>query len=248
MVLLILLSGAAAPLAACEFVAWFVRLKRRWRLYVVPFGIGIIVAVLLVAAELPLPLTMAEITDTPRHAIAFAFLLGALPEEVLKLLGFLVWLRAGGGGDPRARLVGAVAVAMGLDMIETWLQLWQWAGRVDLWLALLAQRVVLAAPMSAIGGVVVGVWSAATDEARGAKFTRNLAIGWLAAVLAHGVWDGSVFAAVGRLNARDVASALAVMVPGLLGAVAIGAAAIIAGLGRAGGMRRLRGGDADDRS
>jgi RsiW-degrading membrane proteinase PrsW (M82 family) len=252
MLLLILLSGAVAPLAACEFVAWFLRMKRRWRVYRVPFGIGMIVAVVLVAAELRLSLTMEQIVDTPRHALELAFLLGALPEEVLKLVGFLVWIKAGGGGDPRARLVGAVAVAMGFDIIETWLQLYPWSGQLGLWLAMLAQRVVLAAPMSAVGGFVVGAWSAATQETRGFVFARNLAFGCVAAIVAHGVWDGSVFVAVGQLRAQDVSGALTVLVPGLIAALLIGAAAIAGGVRVGGGLRRLRddrrGGDADDRS
>ncbi|HXQ54081.1 MAG TPA: PrsW family glutamic-type intramembrane protease [Stellaceae bacterium] len=248
MLLLILLSGAAAPLASCELVAWLLRLRHRWRVYRVPFGIGLVVAVILVTAETRLDPSLMAIGGTPQRALALAFLLGALPEELLKLLGFLVWLWAGGGGDPRHRLVGAVAVAMGFDMIETWLQLWQWADRPELWLAMLAQRALLAAPMSAVGGFVVGVWSAATPEARGGTFARNLGIGWLAAVLAHGVWDGSVFVALGRLGAQDAAGAAAAAVPGLLGAAAIGGSAIVVGLRRAGGMRRLREGETDDRS
>lgn len=252
MLLLILISGAVAPLAACEFVAWFLRVKRRWRVYRAPFGIGMIVAVVLVAAELRLSLTMEQIVDTPRHALELAFLLGALPEEVLKLAGFIVWLKAGGGVDLRARLVGAVAVAMGFDIIETWLELYPWLGQLGLMLAMLAQRVVLAAPMSAVGGFVVGAWSAATQEARGFVFARNLAFGCVAAIVAHGIWDSSVFVAVGKLRAQDISGALTILVPGLAVALLIGAAAIAGGLQVGGGLKRLReggrAGDADDRS
>jgi len=249
MLLLILLAGAVAPVAACEIVGAILRLRfsRRCRAYRAPFAAGLVVAALLVLAETRLDIAPESIGDTPEHALALAFFVGALPEEGLKLVGFLAWLWGAGGAAPRLRLLGAVAVAMGFDTIETWLQLWQWSDRTGLWLAMLVQRALLAAPMTALGGFVVGVWAAVTDEARGSAFARNLNLGFVAALVAHGIWDSSVFIAVGRLRAQDAAGAASLMVPGLLSAAAIGALAIIAGLRRAGGLARLRAEDGDER-
>lgn len=185
------LLSAVAPIVA---VLWYFAARDRFRLggelLLLAVSLGATVAIPVAGVALAIDLLVDRIDSLYAHALASAFLLAAIPEELAKLAVLLFFvLRHQDVSRPVDAFLLAVFVALGFAGIENIMYVLDspdWGG-------VALARAATAVPSHAADGAAMGYFAArmATEHGRRISNLTMMAIG---PILLHGLYDFPLFA------------------------------------------------------
>jgi RsiW-degrading membrane proteinase PrsW (M82 family) len=190
------------------------------------FALGVLTAGPVLLFALPMG-AFLELLSDPFAAGAYeAFVLAAIPEETLKLAVLLWYARRHSAFDePMDGLVYGVAASLGFATLENIL----YVAQGGLGVAIL--RAVTSIPGHATFGAIMGYYVGQAHFSRG-RGRLFVAKAWFIPVLLHGLYDTPLLSAAGVSAAgyAEVASALLVAVPVILGVSVVTALKMARGL------------------
>ena len=152
---------------------------------------GLLSAALVIALVGPLP--DIEVTG-PVTAFLKAFLTAAMPEEAAKLLMLYILLKKNPFFDEQLDgIVYAACVALGFAGTENILYLM--SGVADgTWVTMGISRAIFAVPGHFFFGTLMGYFFARAWFGNPLHKKRNMFLAWFVPMLAHGIYDGLLFA------------------------------------------------------
>lgn len=162
------------------------------------FVAGMVLTVPMGVAEYALGKVIGTPTSSVAAGLMNGFVLAAIPEEVIRALLLVYWVRrARGFADPKWIIGGSVALAMGQVAVENTAWIYLHTHDVAQQFHIFMTRTLLSVPTLGVCGLVAGV-ATAWAYGRSENWMRSLGSGLLLAVVVHGIFDSAVFIASGR--------------------------------------------------